>query len=70
MKLTKHRKTTYPRKSFGWFHRFAATGFIGGLTGLQAAATGGSGLGPTVGGAVGTVGAAKGLAGEGSYKGF
>ena len=48
-----------------WFHRFAATGFIGGLTGLQAAATGGSGLGATVGGAIGTVGAAKGLAGEG-----
>tara|TARA_R110000824_G_C15215006_1_gene677037 strand:+ start:1206 stop:3455 length:2250 start_codon:yes stop_codon:yes gene_type:complete len=48
-----------------WFHRFAATGFIGGLTGLQAAATGGSGLGASVGGAIGTVGAAKGLAGEG-----
>ena len=51
-----------------WFHRFAATGFIGGLTGLQAAATGGSGLGATVGGAVGTVGAAKGLAGEGMQR--
>lgn len=51
-----------------WFHRFAATGFIGGLTGLQAAATGGSGLGATLGGAVGTVGAAKGLAGEGMQR--
>lgn len=51
-----------------WFHKFAATGFIGGLTGLQAAATGGSGIGATLGGAVGTLGAAKGLSGEGMQR--
>jgi len=55
----------------GWFHRFAATGFIGGLTGLQALVTGGSGLaatGAALTGTLGTVGAAKGLAGEGMQR--
>jgi len=51
-----------------WFHRFAATGFIGGLTGLQQAATGGAGLGGALGGAIGTVAAAKGLSGEAAQR--
>ncbi len=51
-----------------WFHKFAASGIIGGMTGLQAAATGGSSVASTIGAAMGTIGTAKGLAGEGAQR--